>query len=105
MLKLLSISFQNNNLKLQSLDLKTMTNEECRSRVNKFTPVYDFGTLCAFSGDKNQRIGHGDAGGPLVHKNALIGLVSWNPQVVGSEKPEGFTRISAYFDWIRKQMK
>lgn len=82
--------------------MTTMTNQECRSRVNKLTPVYDFETLCAYSGDKNSRIGHGDAGGPLVHRNALIGLVSWNPQVVGSDKPEGFTRITPYIDWIKK---
>lgn len=92
-------------MKLQSLKLTTMTNPECRSRVDKLTPVYDFGTLCAYSGDKKQRIGHGDAGGPLVHANALIGLISWNPQVVGSEKPDGFTRISAYVDWVKKHAK
>lgn len=81
-----------------------MTNKECRSRVNKLTSVYDFETLCAFSGDKNRRIGHGDAGGPLSAHSSLIGLISWNPQVVGSEKPEGFTRISSYSDWIKKHM-
>lgn len=85
--------------------MTTMTNAECRSRVDRLTKVYDFETLCAYSGDKNRRIGHGDAGGPLVHGNALIGLISWNPQVVGSEKPEGFTRISNYIDWIKQNMK
>lgn len=85
--------------------MTTMTNAECRSRVGRLTKVYDFETLCAYSGDKNRRIGHGDAGGPLVHANKLIGLISWNPQVVGSEKPEGFTRISNYKDWIKQNMK
>lgn len=87
---------------MQQLKVQTMTNPECRSKVNKVPTVYDFGTLCAYSGDAKRRIGHGDAGGPLVHMNALIGIISWNPQVVGNVKPEGFTRISAYFEWIKK---
>ena len=82
-----------------------MTNAECRSKVNKLTPVYDYNTLCAYSGNPKQRIGHGDAGGPLLHQDKLIGLISWNPQVVGSEKPEGFTRISTYYEeWIKKHI-
>lgn len=84
--------------------MKTMTNAECRSKVPKTPPVYNYGTLCAYSGDAKKRIGHGDAGGPLVHQNQLIGLISWNPQVVGSEKPDGFTRISEYGEWIKKHM-
>lgn len=68
-----------------------MTNAECRSRVSKLT---------SFRAKEKRRIGHGDAGGPLVYTNALIGKISWNPQVVGSEKPEGFTRMSIYAEWI-----
>lgn len=98
-------SLQDNNVKLQALSMKTMTNPDCRKKVIKTPPVYDFSTLCAYSGDAKHRIGHGDAGGPLIHHNMIIGLVSWNPQVVGSEKPEGFTRISTYADWIKKQTK
>lgn len=91
---------------MQSLKVKTMTNVECRSKVGKGTQVYDYSTLCAFSGDPKKRIGHNDAGGPLIHQNKLIGLISWNPQVVGSEKPEGFTRISTYYEgWVKKNMK
>lgn len=97
--------FKDNNVNLQSLQVTTMTNPECRTRVDKLTPVYDFATLCAFSGDKKKRMGHGDAGGPLVHANALIGLSSWNPQVVGSGKPEGFTRIATYIQWIKTHAK
>ncbi|XP_031635152.1 hypodermin-B-like [Contarinia nasturtii] len=94
-----------NIAKLQSIKMKTMTNPECRSKVGKDNQVYDFGILCAYSGDVKRRIGHGDAGGPLVHQNKLIGLISWNPKVVGSDKPEGFTRISSYNEWIAKHMK
>lgn len=84
------------------MKLQTLTNPECRSKVNKLQKVYDFETMCAYSGDVKRRIGHGDAGGPLVHNKALIGLISWDPQEIGSSKPEGFTRISVYINWIKK---
>lgn len=42
---------------------------------------------------------HGDRGAPLVYNGELVGLVSWfQPCALG--KPDVYTRISYYSDWI-----
>lgn len=59
------------------------------------------GSLCTFT-KHNLGTCYGDSGGLLVSNNELIGLTSWGvPCAVG--RPDVFTRLSSYIDWIRRQ--
>lgn len=44
-----------------------------------------------------------DSGGPLVLHNRLIGILSWGNKV-NNGFPDGFTRVSAYIEWIQSTM-
>ena len=47
----------------------------------------------------------GDAGGPVVCKNELQGIVSWGSGQCGADnRPSVYTRVCAFNDWIRKTM-
>jgi secreted trypsin-like serine protease len=45
-----------------------------------------------------------DSGGPLVFNDKLIGVVSFGPTVCASGRPDVFTRISSFYDWIAIHM-
>lgn len=46
----------------------------------------------------------GDSGGPLVEEGAeQVGVVSWGVPC-GKGKPDVFTRIYPYLNWIRSNM-
>ncbi|XP_063709765.1 brachyurin-like [Culicoides brevitarsis] len=88
--------------KLRFTDLTVITNAECRKSYN-FLLIKDT-TLCA-QGQNNKSACSGDSGGPLVTKKSgeLVGLTSF----VGAEGcevglPGGYTRVSKYLDWIKK---
>jgi hypothetical protein len=51
----------------------------------------------------------GDSGGPLFLRNAngqlrQIGIVSWGEGCARQNKPGIYTRVTEYFDWIRRVM-
>lgn len=79
-----------------------MTNGECRKAYGQRW-IYDFDTICAYSGQRGTGICHGDSGGPLAYNNTLIGITSWGA-LCAKGKPDGFTRISTYVDWIEANM-
>lgn len=51
----------------------------------------------------------GDSGGPLVlirnGRYIVIGLVSRTPRLCNTQKPQVFTRVSTYTDWIKEKIK
>lgn len=46
----------------------------------------------------------GDSGGPLVYNNTQVGVVSWGTPCAKG-KPDVFTRVYTYLDWIKANMK
>ena len=42
----------------------------------------------------------GDSGGPLLAANRVIGITSFMLKCANGY-PDGFTRVSAYLDWIK----
>lgn len=85
---------------LQYVALKTLTNDDCRSRSHKgaLHRFYE-GTLCAFA-QKGQGACYADSGGPLTTNGQLIGLTSWgDPCALGV--PDAYTRVSVFLNWIR----
>lgn len=63
---------------LQTLDVQTMLNDECRART---TPQAAEGItvnmICTSNGEREGFCG-GSIGGPLVWNSQLIGVASWN---------------------------
>lgn len=48
----------------------------------------------------------GDNGGPLVAAdNTLAGLYSWGPGLCGGGKPDVFTRVFPYLQFIKENLK
>lgn len=87
---------------LQYTQLQTMTMGEC---VLSY-PILLFrkSVVCA-RGIQRRSVCRGDSGGPLVtaDTNQLIGISSF-VNLLGCEAgvPQGFTRVSAHLEWIKK---
>jgi secreted trypsin-like serine protease len=90
------------NIPLQWLAKRTITNQEC---IRNFPAANIFeSTLCAFSGAVGKGVCSADSGSPLVANNQVIGVVSFGaPCATGI--PDGYARVSFYYDWIQKSMK
>lgn len=82
----------------------TMSNKECRKMSMPQTPINNFATLCAYSGNKGTGICIGDSGGPLTSNKKLIGISSWGV-ACAKGYPDGFTRISVFAPWIDQIVK
>lgn len=84
---------------LQFLNSRTISYEDCKSRVSP-NPLFE-SQVCAFTAS-GQGACHGDSGGPLVNtRNVLVGLVSWGiPCARGY--PDVYTRVYTYLDWINE---
>lgn len=86
---------------LQYLRVKTLTNEKCLARYHDVYPDYIYdGTLCTYAGQR-QGTCSGDFGGPLVANGQLIGVSSW-AWPCAFARPDGFTRISVFTEWIEE---
>lgn len=83
--------------------MKTLTNDECRTRQNNgWQPLVYEGTLCAFARNR-QGICFSDSGSPLVANGQIIGLAGWiSGWDCARGYPDGYTRISVFLDWIRE---
>lgn len=86
--------------------MRTISNDECITRhkfkVKKF--IYNT-TLCTYI-DYDAGSYYGDSGGPLIINNKLVGVLSWG--IIRDEekqplRPEQFTRISEYTQWIEEK--
>lgn len=84
---------------LQFIDLKTISNEECKSSLGIYPPILN-SNICTLT-QRGEGACHGDSGGPLVVNGKQVGVVSWGrPCAVGY--PDVFTRVSSFLDWIAK---
>lgn len=90
---------------LNYAELETLTNEECRNKSRSDAPIYDCCTLCTIHNGLAIGLVNGDSGGPLTYGNTLIGIASWGtiPSCIG--KPDGYTRVSEYLDWIEQSIQ
>lgn len=84
---------------LQQIFLKTISNDECKSK-HTTKPIFP-SQLCTFT-KRGEGSCYGDSGGPLVNteNGKQIGIVSWGrPCAIGY--PDVFTLVPAFKDWIR----
>ncbi|XP_063973029.1 chymotrypsin-2-like [Diachasmimorpha longicaudata] len=84
---------------LQHITLTVIDQRDCRNaslmRITKKN-------LCTLNG-KGEGACHGDSGGPLVADGVQIGVVSWGTPCAKG-KPDVFTRVYSYIDWINETM-
>lgn len=87
---------------MQYLDLISLANLDCETRVSDGYPITE-DMLCAFSMERGRGICHGDSGSPLTSNGVVIGISSWVvPCALG--RPDGFVRVSHFYDWIISSM-
>lgn len=92
-----------------SMDTKSITNLDCTWRFlgNIVPPVSPLmnKNICT-ENTKGQGACKGDSGGPLVDKkkNELVGIVSWGLPCAKDGKPDVYTRVSSYLNWITKHI-
>lgn len=87
---------------MQYLNLISLTNLDCETRVSDGYPVSD-GMLCAYSMERGRGLCHGDSGSPLTANGVVIGIASW-VITCGLGRPDGFVRVSYFYDWIVSTM-
>lgn len=59
-------------------------------------------TLCTFIG-YGAGTYHGDSGGGLAIDNKLVGILSWGNANNIKNKPDQFTRLSEFTNWIEQK--
>ena len=85
---------------LQFLALKTISHSDCSSAWGS-TEVFE-SNICTLT-VRGEGVCHGDSGGPLAANGKQIGVVSWgNPCANG--RPDVFTRVSSFADWLNENM-
>lgn len=90
--------------------LKTISNADCIQKYGENASEFiDNSIMCAVSSFYTYGVGlcHGDAGNPLVLNGRLVGIALWDvhksaPCALG--KPDQYTRISSYLDWIKNHV-
>ncbi|KAL1402568.1 hypothetical protein pipiens_006034 [Culex pipiens pipiens] len=84
---------------LRYVNVQVITNEECREVFNDYHQerLHD-NTVCTRGAD-GSGICLGDAGGPLVANNILVGIISWGIPC-GMGMPDVYARMSAHRAWV-----
>lgn len=80
-----------------------MSNDDCAALVDEKEQHWVLNsTICAIGPVKGQNVCDGDFGGPLVARSSLIGVISWSSRPCGSGRPDGYTRVSPFTEWIQQ---
>jgi len=92
---------------LQKVEIPIVNPDICASQQDQFKATTQ---LCAGGKDGKDSCG-GDSGGPLSYRSFIskpwyqIGVVSYGPNVCGTQRPAVYTYVPAYVDWIRRTVR
>lgn len=90
-------------INLKFITLRIIAQDTCaRLHSSSYQVLIHNSTLCTFIG-YGAGTCHGDSGGPLVINNQLVGVLSWGEAESEKRKPDQFTRISEFTEWIQKK--
>ncbi|XP_053689365.1 chymotrypsin-1-like [Sabethes cyaneus] len=87
--------------KLQFVLLKVIEQDQCKIKLD----MIGDGHICTFT-QEGQGICRGDSGSPLVKQGKVIGVASFGlgfppERSCAAGFPDGFTRVSHYYTWIK----
>ncbi|XP_055612826.1 CLIP domain-containing serine protease B9 isoform X2 [Uranotaenia lowii] len=91
----------------QKLGIKVYDQERCRTKFATKKAVITDNQMCA-GGDFAKDSCHGDSGGPLMKLQkvwTLEGVVSYGNRCGLEDWPGVYTRVLAYMDWIRTNIR
>ncbi|XP_034480984.1 ovochymase-1-like [Drosophila innubila] len=102
---------QSYSKQLQYYNVTVLSNEECRSIINKYDPgsFFPASWICLKPSESSPC--NGDSGGPLVIRNedgtrTLLGLTSFLlDNECSLNRPSVYTRVSSFLSWIEKYDK
>ncbi|KAK9871237.1 hypothetical protein WA026_011513 [Henosepilachna vigintioctopunctata] len=86
--------------KLQKIDLVSVSDSDC---AKIYAEHVDQRNLCT-EGKPGRGACQGDSGGPLVFEGTQVGIVSWGI-ACAKGKPDVFTDVSSFGNWIVEHMK
>jgi len=98
------------NAPLQQVTMRALPLKDCRNRLVNFTNVdlQDDGLLCTLARSSARSVCRGDSGGPLfdaqVEGALQVGVTSFTQDCSARVTPNGFARVSHYYDWIQDQI-
>jgi len=96
--------------KLQELTVKIIAPEVCQQKKWHYWRFIPLMMVCAGFEQAGKDSCAGDSGGPLQCLSEedgtwmLAGLVSWGVKCAKRRKPGVYTRVSFYYDWIKKHV-
>lgn len=92
---------------LQFEHFKTLSLDDCVSRMTDPVKVHVHNSsLCIVEETPSGKgVCNGDSGGPLVVHGKLVGVASWISDYCGSPKPNVYTKVYEYQDWIDEEME
>ncbi|KAF2886513.1 hypothetical protein ILUMI_19660, partial [Ignelater luminosus] len=97
---------------LQRLEMKIVTNEECKEALKRFKYFHQYPLLdtmvCSMPLSKGLEVGcNGDSGSPIAHEGVIIGVQSWSVAcaIPKFNAPTVFTEVSKYIDFIKDHVK
>ncbi|VDI15132.1 Hypothetical predicted protein [Mytilus galloprovincialis] len=88
--------------RLQVVSMHVVPIDYCKT---SYPGIYSFpkNTICLQDGKKDSC--NKDSGGPMVCSKKLVGVLSFGVESCDGRSPSVHTRVSAYTDWIKKEMK
>lgn len=92
---------------LQKVSVPLYSHQKCKQDLAKHrgAPKITKDMICAGYEEGGKDACGNDSGGPLVHKNILVGVVSWGNGCAQSRSPGIYARVAIAEDWIRETMK
>lgn len=96
--------------RLLKVDLRTISNQECQGVYGTTNGLVTENTICVlWKNMENENVCSGDSGGPLSTvingQDVLIGVASFvSDQGCQAGHPAGFSRTSAFIDWMQTIM-
>ncbi|XP_013149294.1 PREDICTED: trypsin, alkaline C-like [Papilio polytes] len=88
---------------LTDVSVRTINNAECASRYLNWPRPHTVTSnmICAgFLDGAADGTCFGDAGGPLIYDNMVIGIASWGKTCANGTYPDVSTSVSSYTNWI-----
>lgn len=91
---------------LQFAHFKTISVDDCVSRMTDPVKVHVHNTSLCIVQETPSGLGvcSGDSGGPLVVNGKLVGVASWIADKCGGPRPNVYTKVYEYQDWIDEEM-